>query len=136
VKKILLAVMLMVGVASVSYAGTATITYTEPSTNQAGNALTNLKETTVYWKQDAGAEQSIKVPASALSGGGVITKVITIVDPPLCGSTIVTAQVSASNTNVTNFESVRSGVVSGTKSANQTGCTVPNSPFNLTITVQ
>jgi hypothetical protein len=134
-KKLLVACLLCL-FPIVSYAGTATITYTEPSVNQAGNPLTNLKETTIYWKQDGGAEQAVKVPAVLPTGAGVITKVITIADPTVCGSTTVTVQVTASNTNVTNFESVRSAAVSGSKSGSGVGCNIPNAPFNLTITLQ
>lgn len=135
-KKILLAVTLMVGMSSMSYAGTATISYTEPSTNVAGNPLTNLKETTIYWKQDGGAEQVVKVPAASANGGTPLAKNIVIADPVLCGATTVTVQVSASNTNVTNFESARSAVASGTKVGSVVGCTTPNAPFNITITIQ
>jgi hypothetical protein len=123
------------GLASVSYADTVTFTYTEPTQNQAGNPITNLKETTVYFSQNGGAEQIVKAPASALTGGGVITKVVTIASPLPCTSTTITAQVTASNTNVTNFESVRSGVVTGTRAAGTVGCSTPNAPFNLTITI-
>lgn len=138
-KKMLCAVVMLMGLmgmANMSYAGTATLAYTEPSQNAAGNPVLNLKETTIYLRQDGGVEQVIKVPASALTGGGAITKVVTIADPPLCGSTTVTAQVSASNTNVTNFESVRSATVSATKAASTVGCATPNAPFNITITLQ
>lgn len=131
-----LAVFLFPLVSLTAYAGTATITYTEPSTNAAGNPLTNLKETTIYWKQDTGAEVAVKVPASAVSGGGAISKVLTIADPPLCGSTTVTVQVTASNTNTTNFESTRSAAVSGTRAASTTGCSTPNAPFNIQITIE
>ena len=105
-KKALFAVLLLVAtvlIGSWSYAGTATITYTEPNTNQAGNTLTNLKETTIYWKQDGGIEQSVKVPASAPTGGATITRNITVADPPLCSSTSIVVQVTASNTNTTNL---------------------------------
>ena len=136
-KKILcaVAIVMLMGMANVSYAGTMTAVYTEPTQNVAGNPITNLKETTIYFRQDGGAEQTVKVPATASVGGGVITRVITIVDPLPCTSTTVTAQVSSSNTNVTNFESVRSAVVSATKPASTVGCGIPNAPFNLTITI-
>jgi hypothetical protein len=117
-------------------ASSVTLQYTEPSTNQAGNPLTNLKETTIYLKQDGGVEQIIKVPASGPAGGGAIVKTTPINDPPLCGSTTVVAQVTASNTLVTNFESPRSAQATGTKAANTAGCALPNAPFNLTITIQ
>jgi hypothetical protein len=137
-KKVLCASVLMVVMLLTAklYAGTATIIYTEPNTNQAGNTLTNLKETTIYWKQDGGVEQSVKVPASAPTGGATINKNITIADPPLCGTTSVVVQVTASNTNTTNFESVRSAPVTGTKTADATGCSTPNAPFNIQITIQ
>lgn len=137
-KKILCAVVMLMGLmglANVSYADTVTFVYTEPTQNVAGNPVTNLKETTVYFKQDGGLEQIVKAPASALTGGGVITKVVTIVTPLPCTSTTITAQVTASNTNVTNFESARSGVVTATKPASTVGCSTPNAPFNLTITI-
>lgn len=128
-------IMFVCVMASQAMAGTAQITYTEPNANVAGNPLTNLKETTIYWKQDGGAEQTVKVPASAPTGGGSISKVITIADPPLCGSTSVAVQASASNTNTTGFESARTAVVTGTKSNIPPTCALPNAPFNLTVTL-
>jgi hypothetical protein len=137
VKKMLCAVVMLMGLmgmANMSYAGTATLAYTEPSQNAAGNPLLNLKETTIYFKQDGGVEQVITVPAVA-TGGRAITRTVTFVDPPLCGSTTLSAQVSASNTNLTNFESVRSAVVTATKAASTVGCATPNAPSNITITI-
>lgn len=119
------------------YAATVQITYVEPNKTQAGSPLTNLKETTIYYKQDNNAEQSIKVPASSMMGGGTIVKTFTVVDPSVCGKTTVTVQVTASNTNVTNFESVRSASVSATKDdSTASGCIIPNVPSGVTLTFQ
>lgn len=117
------------------FAAMAQVTYTEPTQNQAGNSLTNLKETSIYYRIDGGLEQTLKVPASSLSGGGAISRNITIPDPPICGVVTISAQVSASNTNTTNFESPRTTVVSTTKSNVTPGCSISNAPSNLTITI-
>lgn len=138
-KKVLwigLFVMVMLSTVMVYAATTLTVQYTEPSVNQAGNPLTNLKETTIYYKQDAGVEQVVKVPASKPAGGGAISRVITVNDPALCATTTITVQASASNTNTTGFESPRTGAVSATKNAVVAGCTVPNGPSGLVITIQ
>lgn len=133
----IVAVLLSLTVMSMAQAASSvTLTYTEPSTNQAGNPITNLKETTIFLKQDGGVEQIIKVPASKPAGGGAIVKTAPINDPPLCGSTTIVAQVTASNTNVANFESPRSTQASAVKTASQTGCATPNGPSNLIITIQ
>lgn len=127
---------LLVAVSSVAMAATLTVVYQEPATTVAGTTLFNLKETTIYWKQDGGAEHVVTVPASNPSGGALRTTNITVADPPTCGSTSVTVQVTASNTNATNFESVRTAAVSATKNVSgDPACSTPVAPFNLTITL-
>ena len=50
---------------------TPLITYTEPTTYTTGAAITDLKETHIYWKIGTGAESTVVVPASKATGGGV-----------------------------------------------------------------
>jgi len=134
---LVVSLFLFVSFVSVVFAATnVTVIYQEPSTNAAGNLLTNLKETTIYWKQDGGLEQKITVPASNPNGGALVNRTFSVNDPPVCGSTVVTAQASASNTNATNFESVRTGSASATKNVSgDPACSTVNPPGNLTITI-
>lgn len=124
---------LMVLVSSVSYAASVTVEYDEPSTNLAGNPLTNLRDTVIYYRQDNGIEQSLVVPATAVSGGGHISQRVTLADPPLCGSTMVSVQVSART--LANVESQRTETVSATIMSNAVGCNVPSAPSNVIITI-
>ena len=105
---------------ALAQAGTATVTYTEPTATVAGTALTNLASTTIYWKQDTGAEAKVTVPASKATGGGPITQTATYVSPAPCTSTVVSVQVTATTT----VESARSPIVSTTK----TGTPPPGDP--------
>lgn len=115
-------------------ATTVTVSYIEPSQTVGGDPITNLKEIAIYLKQDSGAEQKILVPATKASGGGTVTKVIAVNDPPVCKTTTITAHATAIST--TNLESVRSGPASVTKSAVTPDCGKAKAPTNLTITVE
>lgn len=132
-KKVMLSVMLSMLMVGTAMAGTATIQYTEPTVTVAGTPLTNLKETTVYWKQDAGVEQIIKVPASSVNGGAQISRVVTFVDPTVCTSTVISAVITAAN--ILNVESARTASVQAIKAGDTTGCAIPNAPTNLRVTI-
>lgn len=116
-------------------AGTGTSAYTEPTMTEAGTALTALANTTIYWKQDAGLEQKIVVPATTPAGGGAISHTFTYVSPGACASTTVSTQVTASNAK----ESVRSPVLSVTKAGTpppgDPTCLTPSSPGGITLTL-
>src|SRR5258706_4189104 len=86
---------------------TFTVTYTEPILNVAGGP-SNLLSTKLYSKLDAGVESSVVVPASALVGGGVITRTVTV---PILPGQVGTLNVQCTATNATG-ESARSAVVS------------------------
>lgn len=115
-------------------ATTVTVTYIEPSQMVSGEPLTNLKEIAIYLKQDSGVEQKILIPATKASGGGSVTKVITVNDPAFCKTTTITAHATAINT--VGNESVRAGPATVTKSAVTPDCGKSKEPTNLTITVQ
>lgn len=116
-------------------ATTVTVTYTEPSQTVGGSPVTNLKETAIFWKQDAKAEVKLVVPASKATGGGAVSKVITVADPPVCGLTTIT--VSATATSLDGIESDRAIPVSTTRDNSKTAaCTKFKAPSNLTITIQ
>lgn len=116
-------------------AGTGTSAYTEPTMTEAGTALTALANTTIYWKQDAGMEQKIVVPATKSTGGGAIAQPFTYVSPGACTSTTVSTQVTASNTK----ESARSAVLSVTKAGTpppgDPTCLTPGAPSAITLTL-
>ena len=130
-----LSVMLVVIVTSMSYAATTvTISYIEPSQTVGGQPITNLKEIVVYLKQDAGAEVAHRFPATKASGGGAVSKVITVADPPVCGKSTITAFATAVDTS--NNESTRAGPVSTVRDVSQTTeCKKPKFPTNLQITI-
>ena len=130
-----LSVMLAVIVTSVSYAATTvTISYIEPSQSVGGQPLTDLKEIVIYLKQDAGAEVPHKFPATKATGGGSVSKVITVADPPACGKSTITAFATAVDTS--NNESTRAGPVSTVRDVSQTTeCKKPKFPTNLQITI-
>jgi hypothetical protein len=115
-------------------AATITATYLEPSTAIGGVPLTSLSKTTLYWKQDGGAEQTVDVPASKGSGGGNITKTFTVADPPACGKSTIVVSVSATNVS---GEGPRSNTVSVTKDlTGSAGCLKPKGPTGLTLTIE
>lgn len=117
------------------HAGTATVTYTEPTVTVSGTPLTNLTETHIYWKQDAGAEAKVVVPASKPQGGGAITQTATYVSPGPCASTIVSVQATAFNT----IESVRTPIMTSTKNGTpppgDPACTTPALPGSVTLSL-
>lgn len=115
-------------------ATTVTVSYIEPSTMVSGDPITNLKEIAIYLKQDSGVEQKILVPATKASGGGTVTKSITVTDPAACKTTTITVHATAINTVGT--ESVRAGPVSVVKSGVTPECTKAKAPTGLTITVE
>ncbi len=115
-------------------ATTVTVSYIEPSLTVGGDPITNLKEIALYLKQDSGIEQKIVVPATKATGGGTVTKTITVNDPPICKTTTVTVHATASNT--LGNESVRAGPVSVVKSAVTPECGKSKAPTNLTITIE
>jgi len=116
-------------------ATTVTVTYTEPSQTVGGSPITNLKETAIFWKQDAKAEVKLVIPASKPAGGGAVSRVITVADPPVCGLTTIT--VSATATATTGDESARATPVSTTRDNSKSAeCVKLKSPSNLTITIQ
>ena len=120
---------------TVMAATTVTVTYTEPSQTVGGSPITDLKEIAIYLKQDAKAEVRIAVPATKASGGGNGSKVITVADPPVCGSTVVS--VTAAAVNTTGLEGPRAGPVSTTRDVSKLGdCLKLKAPSNLTITIQ
>lgn len=65
-----------------------TVSYTEPTTNTDNSPLNDLAKTTIHWREcpTAGpcsaAYTQVDVPASALAGGGAISKDITVPVPP------------------------------------------------------
>jgi len=132
VMAVMVAVFLLSGAAM---AATVTVTYTEPSQTVGGSPITNLKETAIFWKQDAKAEVKLVVPATKATGGGAITRTITVADPPVCGLTTITATATATDT--AGNESVRSAPVSTTRDNSKTpACAKAKAPSNLTITIQ
>lgn len=120
---------------AVTQAGTATATYTEPTTAIDGSPLSDLTQTTLYWKQDAGAEQKLVVPATKPQGGGAITKTFAYVSPGPCASTTLSAQVTASNAK----ESTRSPLVTSTRTGTpppgDSTCSAPVGPGSVTLTL-
>jgi len=122
-------------VVGMSYAATTvTVSYIEPSQSVGGQPITDLKEIVVYLKQDAGAEVPHKFPATKATGGGSVTKVITVADPPVCGKT--TISVTATAVDTSNNESVRAGPVSTVRDVSQLpACLKPKEPTNLKITI-
>lgn len=131
--RIIIVLIAVLFTAASAMAGTATVQYAEPAVTVAGTPLTNLKETTIYWKQDNGVEQAIKVPAVTATGNNQISRGVSFTDPALCASTTVTVAVTASNTS--NVESARTSPVSVTTTNSSPGCAVPNSPTNLRVTI-
>ncbi len=126
-------VLLLMG--SFGYAATTvTVTYIEPSQTVGGDPITNLKEITLYLKQDSGIEQKIVVPATKASGGGTVSKIIAVNDPSVCKTTTITVHATASNT--IGNESARAGPASVVKSAVTPDCGKSKAPTNLTITVE
>ena len=132
---IILMMLPILFVASDVFADTVQFSYTEPTKTVEGKPLTALKEVTIYWKQDNGVEQIVRIPASAPTGGGQMSKTVTIANAPLCGSTTIVAQATASNTNATDFESVRTPQISKVKSNIPLSCSTPNEPSSLTLTI-
>jgi len=126
---------LMAIVSGTAMAATVTVTYTEPAQTVSGSPITNLKETAIFWKQDAKAEVKIVVPASKPTGGGAVSRVITIADPPVCGLTTVVVSATASDT--AGNESARATPVSATRDNSKTAeCAKAKPPTNLTIIIQ
>lgn len=130
-----LSVMLAVVVTSMSYAATTvTISYIEPSQTVGGQPITNLKEIVIYLKQDTSAEIAHRFPATKASGGGAVSKVIAVADPPVCGKSTITAFATAVSTE--NLESLRAGPVSTTRDVSTVGdCVKPKFPTNLQIII-
>lgn len=130
-----LSVLISIMVVGMSYAATTvTVSYIEPSQSVGGQPITDLKEIVVYLKQDAGAEVPHKFPATKATGGGSVTKVITVADPPVCGKT--TISVTATAVDTSNNESVRAGPVSTVRDVSQLpACLKPKEPTNLKITI-
>lgn len=83
-KKTLLTLLVVCLISSPVYAidflltGTeVTATYTEPTTNVDGSPLMDLSKTTIYYDL-SGIITIIDVPATRLTGGGVINQIVTI----------------------------------------------------------
>ena len=130
-----LLVIIMVLSASVSEAWDITVKYTEPAQTLGGAVLANLKETVIYYKQDATVEKSVIVPATKAAGGGVITKVITVAEPPQCGKSTVLVAAEARNTATPQGISPRTAAVSVAKDISTTAaCIGPRTPSGLTVT--
>lgn len=55
-----------------------TVTYTEPSMNQAGNPLKELAKTSVYYDLGAGRVLAKEIPSTKPSGGGQVSETITL----------------------------------------------------------
>jgi len=130
-----LSVMLVVAITSLSYAATTvTVSYIEPSATVGGQSITNLKEIVIYLKQDAGAEVAHRFPATKASGGGAVSKIITVADPPVCGKSTITVFATAVSTD--NLESLRAGPASTTRDVSTVGdCVKPKFPTNLQIII-
>lgn len=60
---------------------TVTATYGEPKVNANGTTLDDLKETTLLLSVNGVASTPVITPATALTGGGVITKTVTVTAP-------------------------------------------------------
>src|SRR5439155_9877861 len=73
---------------------TPLITYTEPTTYTTGAAITDLKETHIYWKIGTGAESTVVVPASKATGGGVISNSAILIPILPCQSAVINVTVS------------------------------------------
>lgn len=78
---------------------TTTISYTEPTVNNNGSALTNLESTTYTWTQDGHSTQTVVVPATAPTGGGDITQTIRLFTVYHCERVTVTITAMATNTS-------------------------------------
>jgi hypothetical protein len=105
------------------------VKYTEPTTNSDASALTNLKETRIYWKLDAGPETMVIVPAAVATGGQAKT-ISNILAPVLaCQNQILSVQVTAVNT--ANVEGARSAVA--TLPVDRRAECSPNMPSALTV---
>ena len=108
------------------------VTYTEPTTYTSGLALTDLKETQIYWKVGIGVESTVVVPASKATGGGVITNSVILAPILPCQSGIINVAVSAMS--VSGGEGTRAAaaplVVDRTKEAT---CVIPSAPTGVTV---
>ena len=130
-----LVVMMMVVIPINAIAGTATIEYIEPGKNHDGTPLTDLKEVILLWKQDAGAEQKITVPATSPAGGKAVSRTITFTDPPQCGKT--TISVTAQAVDTSGNMSVKAGPATTTRDRTQEPiCITPKEPTALKLTIQ
>jgi hypothetical protein len=57
---------------------TVQVSYTEPTQDQAGNPVTELAKTTIYYDLGAGRMPAKQVPSTRPSGGGQISETITV----------------------------------------------------------
>lgn len=126
-------VLCALGVVSVQ-AANVTVVYTEPTQNLSNDPITNLYQMKIYYKQDSQPEAVVVVAASAATGGGTVSRTFAVQEPALCGSTTVTVQVAAQNTNM--VESARTTLVSATKTNTDASCNTPKSPTGVSATIQ
>lgn len=76
---------------------TVTATYTEPKVNANGTSIDDLKETVLTLSVNGTAATPIVTPATAPTGGGIITKTATVAAPS-CKSTKVDGTAAAIDT--------------------------------------
>lgn len=127
-------VLVLLLVPSLVFAGTATITVTEPDQDGNGNPLNDLGGVRLNWHQDNGPENIITIPASSIRGGQSHERKVTVADPPPCGKTTI---------SVTAVAFDLSGNVSPEAAASTTrdvtlevACVTPKEPKGLSITVE
>lgn len=83
------------------------VEYTEPTTNENGTPLTDLAKTTIYYDIGAGPVKAVDVPATAPTGGGAISQVITVT---IAENTEVDVQIWATATDLSGNESEKSAI--------------------------
>jgi hypothetical protein len=89
-KIIVFVMMVVLLMATVSDARTYKISYTEPTTNSDGTALTDLAKCSMYYQIPAGtATKAWDQTATSATGGGTITDKDTIVTVPIAQEELV-----------------------------------------------
>ena len=107
----------------------ASTSYKEPTTNANGTAIDALKQTILTPSVNGVAQTPIVTPATAATGGGTISKTLTI-NAPACKTTAVTGVVVAEDT-----ASVKGAGATASLSINrsaESGCE-PDEVTNFTI---
>lgn len=134
-RAVLMIVLAMIILSGTAFAATVTIEYIEPGQNNDGTPLTDLKEVQLKWKQDAGIEQLITVPATSPAGGKAVIKDMTVADPPVCGKTVISVTAEAVDTS--GNHSPKAGPVTAVRDVSQAvACQTPKAPTNLKIVIK